>query len=207
MTALRLTGTLLVALSCIAGCATSPSDKKPTPAQPVADSPPTTTDAPAEWCAGRPVEVLEEYWDDGSPSVREEVVVDDDGEYVRHGQTTHWYQNGQKKLEIRFNCGLRHGKKEAWYADGAPWSVGYFVNDRDDGTWTVWHPDGTKAREYNMREGAWHGPFATWHPNGQPQLKGEYVAGLQQGVWVMWDEQGNVLKQAEYIDGKEQPLP
>lgn len=205
MTMPRLGLALIAGCYWLGGCAASPSGEN---AASDTQRPAIEDTGDAEGlCEGRPVEVLEEYWEDGSPKIREEVVMGDDGEYILHGTTTHWWQDGQKKMELSFNCGLRHGPKRTWWPNGEPWAVGHTVNGKDHGTWTVWHQDGEKEREFHLDHGVWDGPFTVWHPNGQKKLEFEFVRGLQQGRLTMWDEHGNVVKGVDFVDGQEQPMP
>ncbi len=159
------------------------------------------------WCDERTVEVIGEDYAEGKPRYRDEVVRDDEGNYVRHGVSTIWWENGEKKLELHYVCGVKHGPKRAWWEDGAVWSSGGFYKGKDHGTWIVWDPDGTKARQYHLIEGKWHGFFTIWYPNGQKKMEVEFVDGRQQGLMTLWDDQGTTLRTIEYVDGHEQPMP
>ena len=223
-------GLAFVVGSCwLAGCATAPkesptapeappstTEREPIPTEgssPAAGAPLTLPEVrdiaeqPLNICAHRPVQVREEFWEDGGPKVREEVVVDDEGNYIRHGATVHWWSSGNKKLEMTWNCGVKAGTKRTWWEGGERWSEGSFLDGKDHGTWTMWYPDGTKAREFTLDRGAWHGPFTQWYPNGQKQLELEFVNGLQQGPLTRWDQEGNIIYQVDYVDGEEQPMP
>ena len=205
---------LLVFLTC-GGCATPKSgqsiakDTQP-PVSNAADSGVTGLyGAPQKtWCDERTVEVLGEDYADGRPAYREEVVTDDEGDYVRHGVYTVWWEaGGGKKLELNYVCGLKHGPKRTWYQDGATWGSGGFYNGKDHGTWITREPDGVKIRQYHLIEGKWHGFFTIWYPNGQKKMEVEFVDGRQQGLMTLWDDEGNTLRKVEYADGHEQPMP
>ncbi len=207
----RLIPMLAIGLAGWAGCTSSgrtdiAGDPTTNHQEVPSDAAPATPLIPTE-CDGRTVEVLEEVWPDEKPKVREEVVKDDEGNYVRHGTTTHWHENGPRKLEIEYVCGMKHGSKRTWYSDGKPWSVGGFLEGREHGTWATWNHGGTKDREFNMNRGAWHGPFRTWYENGQLKIEVEFVDGIRQGPMTVWDERGDVLRVIVYVDGEEQPSP
>ena len=159
------------------------------------------------WCDERTVEVIGDDYAEGKPVYRDEVVRDDEGNYVRHGVSTTWWESGKKKLELNYVCGVKHGPKRTWWENGAVWSLGGFYNERDHGTWIVWDPDGAKTRQYNLIKGKWHGFFTIWYPNGQKKMEVEFVDGRQQGLMTLWDDQGTTLRTIEYVDGHEQPMP
>ena len=159
------------------------------------------------WCDERPVEVEGEDFADGTPQYRTEVVMSEEGKFVPHGTSTIWWENGQKKLELHYVCGLLHGPKRTWWQNGEPWAVGGFFNGQDHGTWTTWNGEGVKSREYFLVRGKWHGFFTTWYPNGQKKMQVEFVDGRQQGLMTIWDDLGNILSAVEYLDGHEQPMP
>lgn len=204
---------LLVFLAC-GGCDTPKSGQSP-----AKDTQSATSDGPDSgmterhgapqktWCDERTVEVIGEDYAEGKPQYREEVVSDEEGNDVRHGVSTIWWESGGKKLELHYVCGLKHGPKRTWYEDGAPWGSGGFYNGKDHGTWITWGPDGTKTRQYHLIEGKWHGFFTIWYPNGQKKMEVEFVDGRQQGLMTLWDDQGNTLRTTEYTDGHEQPMP
>ncbi len=191
-----------VALCCfgLAGCATTTKGKDAD-----ADKAPVVPDY--SMCEGRPVEVAEEFAEDGVLLRREHYVVDDNGEQIAHGLTEFFWENGQKKLSITYNCGYKNGMKRTWYRDGSKWSEGGHVDGLEDGRWTTWYQDGTKMREFTLKRGAWHGLHTLWHPNGMKKMEVQYVDGLRQGPFTIWDPAGTVLKRIDYVDGIEQPMP
>jgi len=223
MIALRLTTAVVIGCCFCCGCASSGSGvrKEVVSGEGQSQTPDTVeaaqataakdVDAPdagaASPCVGRPVERVEEEWEDGMPRFWQEVAIDEDGSQIPHGLTTQFWPNGQKKLEMMYNCGLREGPRRSWYEDGSLWAVGEFKNGRDHGTWEVWYPDGTKSQEFTMDEGAWHGTHTTWHPNGQKRSEVLWVHGQRQGPARVWDEDGNLVKVDHYVDNVRQPMP
>ncbi|MBI4717821.1 MAG: toxin-antitoxin system YwqK family antitoxin [Planctomycetes bacterium] len=185
-------------LACLAGCAA------PRGAPGNADR---DAGAPITECTGLEVATRETKSDDGTLLRRWQVVQVPDGREVFHGTWTEWYGNGNKKLEIGYDCGVQHGPRRAWFESGEKRSVGGHYYGAGDGVWTEWFPDGTKATEFTMERGAYNGFFTTWHPNGNKRMQVEYVSGVRQGLFTMWDEDGNIVQQLEYRDGKPQPTP
>jgi hypothetical protein len=109
-----------------------------------------------------PLEIVEEFWPDGTPSLRKHVLRQADqtslnhglytrwhangrksyeANYIRgelHGVETAWHENGQKRTEQHYDQGLRHGFRHVWDQHGHLVSEEYYVNDRPHGTWTIW---------------------------------------------------------------------
>ncbi len=153
----------------------------------------------------QPVEMQEQYFPDGSVSVRIEGRLDHQGNFVEHGTTTNFWENQKKKSQVNYVQGIRHGPRTAWYQSGQIWSHGAFVNGREDGTWTVWFQNGRKAQELHFDHGAWHGTETGWHINGVKKMQLEWVNGKRQGMLTFWDEQGNVVRETEFVDNVAQP--
>lgn len=158
-------------------------------------------------CDDKPVERVGENWSDGSPKSQEEIVTDEDGNEILHGLTTHYWPNGQKRLEMEYNCGVQDGPRLTWYKDGSLWSQGEFANGRDHGHWVVWYPDGSKSQEFTMVHGAWHGTHTMWDYDGHKRREVHWVQGMRQGTLRIWDEENNLVSEAHYVDGIEQPTP
>lgn len=152
-----------------------------------------------------PVEIQETKWPNGNPQSRIEGKRDEDGEFVRHGFATVWYENGQKKSEQQFVDDEPHGPRTTWYIEGRKWTEAHYVRGLEDGTWRAWFPDGTPQTEWTMERGVWHGVYAEWHPNGKKRMEVEFVKGKRQGPMTMWDDQGVVVLTTDYVDGIEQP--
>ncbi len=162
----------------------------------VKQTPPSGADA---------IEVYEEKWPEGGLKLQVEGWEDDEGNFIRHGRTTMYWENGRKKSEVHYVDGAPHGPRTAWYNSGQIWSSGEYVDGKEDGTWTVWFPDGRKAQELRFDHGKYHGLHTEWHPNGQKRTEVEYVDGKQQGTLTFWDEQGKIVRRVEFVNGVEQP--
>jgi len=155
--------------------------------------------------AKAPLEVQETKWPNGNPQSRTEGKKDEDGEFVRHGIATVWYENGQKKSEQHFVDDVPHGPRLTWYIDGRKWTEGHYVDGLEDGTWRAWLADGTPQTEWTMQRGVWHGMYTEWHPNGKKRMEVEFVRGKRQGPMTTWDDQGVVALTSDFVDGIEQP--
>jgi len=203
--------TLLVVL--ITGCNApgrkgGPSDEAPSPPSANTsseDKQPSKVATGIDRPAPGPIEVREKEYDNGMVALREEGYVDADGNFVRHGLVTAWFEDGAKKSEIQYAHGKQHGTRITLYPTGQMWGRGQYVDGLEHGTWTAWWANGFRQREWHMDHGTWHGPFIEWHDNGEKKMEFEYVNGLKQGTMKIWDPQGTLVHESEYVDDLEQP--
>ncbi|MCO6439162.1 MAG: toxin-antitoxin system YwqK family antitoxin [Phycisphaerae bacterium] len=158
-------------------------------------------------CDGKPVLVIQEKYPDGAVSVSREVVETEDGEYIDHGATLHYWPDGAARGEFHFICGVRHGPRLTWYQNGQPWTKGAYYHGQEDGTWTMWYPDGNKSREFTVRRGTWDGLYELWFPDGKKRMTVLFVDGLRQGPQDVWDEEGRLISHVDYVDNVPQPTP
>jgi antitoxin component YwqK of YwqJK toxin-antitoxin module len=175
---------------------------KAEPEQPKVDA---KADPPSSVGSSDALEVQETKWPNGNPQSRIEGKKDEDGEFVRHGVSTVWYENGQKKSEQHFVNDVPNGPRLTWYIDGRKWTEGQYVDGLEDGVWRAWLADGTPQTEWTMRRGVWHGMYTEWHPNGKKRMQVEFVQGKRQGPMTTWDDQGVVVLTTDFVDGVEQP--
>jgi len=209
---------------CLLGATTSATSQTGPPDKPSATPPKAVSDKPKADAKADPpgpslhgrlvqpsvgssdaVEVEETKWPNGNPQSRIEGKKDEDGEFIRHGVSTVWYENGQKKSEQHFVDDVPHGPRLTWYIDGRQWTEGHYVDGLEDGVWRAWMPDGTPQTEWTMQRGVWHGVYTEWHPNGKKRMEVEFVKGKRQGPMTMWDDQGVVMLTTDFVDGVEQP--
>lgn len=160
---------------------------------------------PGAAAAANEAAVREETYENGRPRVREEGYLNEEGEFVRNGMRTTWYENGQKQSETAYVDGAKEGPERTWYRGGQQWGEGGYKNGKADGTWIVWHRNGFKAKEWRIEEGVWNGPYRTWHLNGEPRMERIYVSGRMQGPFTVWDEEGNVVNTGTFVDDVVQP--
>ncbi|MEK6797568.1 MAG: hypothetical protein AABZ12_01235 [Planctomycetota bacterium] len=151
------------------------------------------------------IEVREEKWPNGSPMRRVVGYVDEEGEFVRHGEAVEHYDSGLQKSVTQWRHGLLHGSKRTWYLNGQAWSTGQYVDGKSDGVWRRWHQSGGRHSEWTMVRDVWHGTYAEWHENGFKRMEVEFVNGVRQGPMRLWDEQGVLVTTTDFVDGVEQP--
>jgi antitoxin component YwqK of YwqJK toxin-antitoxin module len=107
-----------------------------------------------------------ERWPNGNVKKEATVVAGDTVEIAVYDEA------GRLSKVSRWSERERHGKWEAFYPDGSPWSVHHYAN------------------------GVQVGAYQTWHPNGQPFISGQYDAdGTPSGTWRFFDESGALVRE------------
>jgi len=198
-------GILTAASLLMAGCA-SPGTRTGAPQAAHDDMKAGENAAALPNCDGLETETVSHVTDDGI-RVEQQGVRGADGVLILHGVTTHWWKNGQKKLELHHRCGVKHGSKKAFFPNGDKWNEGGYVDGKGDGAWREWYNNGHKSQEFTMDHGAWNGVQRGWHSNGVQRLEVDWVAGRRQGLMQIWDEQGTLRRTVEFVDGDIQPSP
>lgn len=200
-------GTWFLALAWIpmvTGCATTTKDSA---AGRIQDTP-VKTSAPAvgqDEPDDGPDEIVERRTEDGTLQSRAEGWLDVDGNFVHHGAYTVYWENGQKKTELFYRNGERHGDRTSWHADGKLWKTGRHDSGRAVGTWVEYHANGVKAREMIFIKGGLNGWMTEWYPDGRIRHKVMYVKGLRQGRETRWDKDGTLMYEADFLDDILQP--
>jgi hypothetical protein len=107
-----------------------------------------------------------------------QVILDAEGNYVKHGKSVAYYENGQKAGEM-------------WYQQ-----------DKPNGPEFSWHENGKKKMRGQSAGGLATGKWTEWYDNGQKQSEGEYASGERNGVWTFWEPSGSVKEAVEYRMGQ-----
>ena len=66
---------------------------------------------------------------------------------------THWYENGQKKEEIKYKNGKEDGLNSGWYENGQKEWEGTWKDGEEDGIETHWYENGQKKEETTYKFG------------------------------------------------------
>jgi|TARA_B100001964_G_scaffold106888_1_gene119432 antitoxin component YwqK of YwqJK toxin-antitoxin module len=118
------------------------------------------------------------------------------------GLTTHWYKNGQKKIEETYNDGKNEGKYTSWYENGQKKKEETYKDGQRDGAWTQWYANGQKEKEETYKDGQKDGAWTQWHANGQKEKEETYKDGQRDGAWTQWRANGQKSWEETYRDGK-----
>ena len=117
-------------------------------------------------CSSPEERTFTERWPDGN--VKREVVVlaEDTTEIAVYDKA------GRLSKISRWADGQQHGKWEAFYPDGKPWSV------------------------HQYHHGVQVGVYFTWYPNGKPFITGQYDSiGNPTGMWRFFNDQGELIRE------------
>lgn len=109
---------------------------------------------------------------------RRQVALDEEGNYVKHGWATAWYETGQKAGEMAFHYGKPHGAQK------------------------VWHENGKKKLHSQWENGMAQGKWTEWYDNGQIKSSGTFADGKMDGSWKYWDTDGQVTDEVQYRAGE-----
>ena len=115
----------------------------------------------------------------------------------RNSKSIHWYENGQKSIEVNYKGGHLNGLWTGWYENGKK----YYENTLKDGKrndksiW--WYENGRKWEEITYKDGEKDGEYTIWHENGKKWEEITYKDG-KLIVKKCWDEDENKCECAEY---------
>ncbi len=84
------------------------------------------------------------------------------------GHAMAFYPNGQKRFDIEYLNGVKHGSYIRYYGNGQVSTKGKYFNDNMTGEW-IWH-----------------------HPNGEIDMETDYVMGYQEGSVVRYYDNGQI---------------
>jgi antitoxin component YwqK of YwqJK toxin-antitoxin module len=99
-----------------------------------------------------------------------------EGEAVRHGHSTIWFDDGQLQQQGSYRHGKKSGSFTFYYDNGQVAATGQYADDVPDGSWT------------------WS------HRNGQKATLGQYHAGQPSGPWRWWKEDGILANEKTYVE-------
>ena len=113
------------------------------------------------------------------------------------------YKNRQKKIEVHYKDGKRHGDFTMWHENGSMKSSGDMENNKPTGLHTLWFDNGTKHAERNYKDGKEDGMATTWHSlSGKKDSEVNYKDGKKDGMSTSWSWLGVKISEVNYKDGK-----
>ncbi len=170
-----------------------------------ADAGPGPIDAQAEIAAyrllaGERLDVLEVFFEDGSPQARREVLRDSDG-MVNHGLFQTWHFNGQIAEEGFYFKGRKHGTYTVSSDTGLKQSEVHYRRGVRDGLALAWGDLGALRERAHYADGVLDGSYESW-TGAKPLSRGTYRAGLEAGEWTYWyTGQEQVKEQGSFVAG------
>jgi hypothetical protein len=112
-------------------------------------------------------ETRTETWPDGTQRAEYEIVLDLDGEPVKHGPYRAFHPVGTLAAE------------------------GAFARGAESGPWVLYHANGARAAEGRFADGMESGRWRTFRPDGAIESEGSYVRGARNGRWTFWRADGS----------------
>lgn len=127
------------------------------------------------------LEVIEEFWPDGTLRLRREGYRTPDNDFVDHGRYTRWYDNGVREYDATY------------------------VRGQLDGVERQWHRNGRLRCEQEFVAGVRHGLRRVWDPEGRLRIEEHYAHGKPDGTWTIWAADGRIKWQGRFSGGVPQP--
>jgi antitoxin component YwqK of YwqJK toxin-antitoxin module len=163
-------------------------------------------------------EIIRERYPDGKVKIERQVVLDDTGNYVNHGEWKLLAPNGDTIAQGNFDMGKRTGPWMRWQSpkDTAllsefpfkhfrpPFQSSVnFVNDKMDGEWLITDSAQRKCAQIAMAAGKRNGVSTIWLPNGTIYSQATYEQGTPTGDVLEVDPKtGQPKRVATYSDGR-----
>jgi antitoxin component YwqK of YwqJK toxin-antitoxin module len=147
--------------------------------------------------------LIESHYADGQPEFLGRQVRTADGEWVRDGPWTAWYENGQVCEHGAYLDGAEHGPWEWYYEDGTPMAAGSWEAGKRVGPWSFWHESGALGSVGSYVDGVGSGTWTLYHESGWKWAEGPWVNGEPNGHWNVWNEDGSLDPEGTgtYVDG------
>ncbi len=97
---------------------------------------------------------------------------------------THFFLNGNKKIERELKFGRLDGMVTTWRSTGEKRSEVVYVAGIRNGMSTFWWKNGEKMWECDFRNTKKHGAEKSWHNNGQQKSEYVYVNDVKHGPFA-----------------------
>lgn len=120
----------------------------------------------------KPVEVVEETYEDGTPRVIRTYEEKNDRKILISEKVM--YPNGKLQIEGTYKENKRHG------------------------TWAFYYENGNKWSEAVYEDGQYNGKSTTWFENGNLRYEGFYKKGIKSGTWKFYTEAGELEKEVQF---------
>jgi antitoxin component YwqK of YwqJK toxin-antitoxin module len=134
------------------------------------------------------------YWPDGQKKTE---ISYKDGK--RHGLKAHWYQSGQKLSEINYKYGKHDGLLTVWYENGQWRRTGNHLDGKMVGIWTHWYENG-QQRDEIFYMGGYMNSAIVWKPNGEQCSMTDVKAG--NGMVVKYKDDGTDWLRISFKEGE-----
>ena len=123
-------------------------------------------------------------------------------ENIKNENQVEYYDNGQKKLEVRYIHGMKDGVQTEWYESGIKKSKLTFIQGKENGDEFGWHENGVMAYKGCLVNDSAEGLGTYWHDNGNKSEEGYHKNNDRDGIWTFWYEDGTKKSEIEYKHDK-----
>jgi antitoxin component YwqK of YwqJK toxin-antitoxin module len=118
------------------------------------------------------------------------------------GETTLYYESGEKMSEGEMRKGRETGKWTNWHENGNIKSIGYYSIGLRDSLWQWYDESGTLTITGMYRQGVENGTWMHYNNDGVVSDSGAYHDGLKEGLWKYYHEIGALKSSILYKSGK-----
>lgn len=103
------------------------------------------------------------------------------------GTYTSHYENGNIKMSISLENGLKHGETRIYFENGNLNEICSYKDNLMDGTWVTYNEKEVKIAVANYKEGKKHGEWKIWDDQGRLIYEMNYADGEKSGTWKRYD--------------------
>lgn len=111
---------------------------------------------------------------------------------------THYYQNGDKMAEGKYNNQKKEGLWKTYGANEVLLSEGSYVSGKKYGMWKTYHRNGQVAKEVMIVNDLEQGPSKEYFEDGQLKEEATYKDGFKEGITVVYTTKGDTAVVGSY---------
>uniref|UniRef100_A0A6C0EEC8 MORN-repeat protein n=1 Tax=viral metagenome TaxID=1070528 RepID=A0A6C0EEC8_9ZZZZ len=138
-------------------------------------------------------------YDDGTTVLRRQIVIHDAIGTIGAEER---YENGQIKLQCKFNNGQRDGKCKEFFEDGSIKLECEYINGNYNGKYIEYYENKTPKIECMYTNGNKDGDYKEWYENENKKIQCVYRGGYKHGKYEEWFSSGKRRCEKWYQDGE-----
>jgi antitoxin component YwqK of YwqJK toxin-antitoxin module len=129
------------------------------------------------------------------------------------GIVEYYHSNGQKKEEISYKEGIKHGHYKAWDEEGHIKSEKNYKNKSRHGAFRDWHKvkygvkPNTLKKEMFYKDNEKDSTYTSWFGNGNIKEQQQYDMGLRIGVFKRYHSNGQLFSEVHFDSTGQQNGP
>lgn len=162
-------------------------------------------------------EVIRERFPSGKVRIERHVVLDDNGNYVNHGDYQEMNAAGNLICSGHYTLGAKQGvwmricqSNESPLFQVYPYSklkppfksTVEFDAGKMHGVWLISDAENRVACQIPLENGYRHGQATFFHPSREIQFQADYRSGILDGIYIEKDPTGKIVRQDTYTDGQ-----